>query len=95
MNKFVAIFDDGGTLPDVLTGTSSDLIKDVLKLSETAFVIQSPVGTPNLLDDVLIGDDPENYRVVLILKLNGSYSGYQNNDVWDWLDRSRELSAVG
>ena len=89
MNLFIAVFDSASDLPEALTGGKSDLIRDVMKLDDNVFVIRSPVERPAVLDDVLTCPEPSNCRVAVIFKLNGSYSGYQGNDVWDWLERAR------
>ena len=91
MNLFIAVFEDDENLPGALTGGVSDLIKDALRLSDTVFVIRSPVESPAAMDDVLIGEDRDDYRAALVLKLNGSYSGFQRKEVWEWLEKSAAM----
>lgn len=95
MNLFVVLFSDTD-VPDRIRRCESDLVQDAYVLpGERAVLMRSPVGDMSALVDTLLrnGEGEDDYHAAVILKLNGSYTGYHSTDLWNWLERSRRQAV--
>lgn len=58
-------------------------------LSENLYLVSSP-GTPQTIAKEIGLDGSESSASGVVLKLNGSYTGFYEPGVWDWLDLAYE-----
>ena len=85
MHLFAAFFRDGipADFEKRVNGLASG---QPYRLSENLLLFLSHVDNPQYLRDPL-GIDESTAGV--LLKLNGSYSGYFSKSLWDWLEEAR------
>ena len=57
-------------------------------LADNVLLIRSHAYTPEAMSDIMGFDDKQ--RVGVLFKLNGSYKGYQTEELWSWLAEKRE-----
>ena len=92
VNQFVVLFRDI-EVPEKIKSCESDLVQDAYVLpGDTAVLLRSPVVDISALVDPLLryGEGEDDYHAAVILKLNGSYTGYYATSLWDWLDKGRD-----
>ncbi len=68
------------------------LVQDVYALSDHDMLVRSEIADPRALA-ALMGFKGDDKHAGVILKLNGSYSGYYSPSLWDWLDEARDDTA--
>ena len=79
----VAIFEE--PIPDKVVDRAEELFdaENIFSLSNTVMLLRVYLEAPNSLKNVLYLTEGANAGVVF--KLNGSYSGYHDEELWDWL----------
>ena len=70
---------------------------DSFKLSDTSFLVASSAGAHELSTQLGLyrredesDAEAENRTAVVVLKLNGTYSGFHRRSLWDWLKRFKD-----
>lgn len=95
MNLFAIIFNDA-----ISAGTKAQLREtfadnNFFQLSDRVFLVRSYVSNPNNVSSIAgIGpskSDDEASRSGVVFRLNGSYYGYYNGRLWDWLAEHRPV----
>ena len=84
---FVAIFEEA--VPSNIVTRAKDLLsaENVYRLSDAVLLLRGPFANPDSLMNVLQLSEEANTGVVF--RLNGSYSGYHYERLWDWLKAGR------
>ncbi len=92
MNTFVIIFRDPFP-PDLKLNDTYAVVVDRFELSDKALLVRSYADSPQQIAQLfgMYGTE-EHPHVGVVLKLEGSYYGYYDSALWDWLGRSREVS---
>lgn len=89
MYEYIAIFQND--IPDSLDPNSA-IIPDHYKLSDDVLLLRSIIETPKGVAAALGMYDekgaPEHPGVLFALQ--GSYFGYADDEVWNWLQTARE-----
>ncbi len=81
---FIAVFEE--PTPDVaLERARAVSEEDVYQLSDHAVLLRGYYGSAKALAKTLGMQEP---TTGIVLRLNGSYSGYHYQSLWDWLDSS-------
>lgn len=94
MNTFVVIFRDPFP-PDLKFNDTHSVMLDSFKLSDRELLVRSYADSPKQIAQLLgMYGTEENPHIGVVLKLEGSYHGYYDSALWDWLERSREVSHV-
>ncbi len=91
MNTFVAVLRDEGVTMELMEELQSiGFIRGVYKLTDNALLVSCSAETPRVLSETLgmSSERPEPTSGV-VFKLNGSYFGYYDSDLWDWLTEAR------
>jgi hypothetical protein len=83
-----AAFFQGGIPSDFVEKAGSLSTGEPYRLSDNILLFQSYVDNPQYLRDPL-GIDASTTGV--LFKLNGSYSGYFSQSLWDWLKEARPV----
>lgn len=61
------------------------------ELSRYTFLIRSPISDTEYVRALFgLSEKSESPRVGVAFRLNGSYSGYHHDALWDWLAAARE-----
>ncbi len=86
MNQFVVIYREPISNSSVVNNA---LIADTFQLSDTVLLIRSSLDKTQHLAALLrmSGEEPDS-RIGVVLKLEGSYSGYYEDPLWDWLSQA-------
>ena len=94
MNVFLVHFTED--VPDEAIGRLEQVsATGVYSLDDKLLLVHSDVDNPRVLSvmlDMTQKADPPIGGVVL--KLNGSYAGYNSSELWTWLREAREESGV-
>ena len=94
MNTFVVICRDPFP-PDLKFNDTYAVIVDHFELSDRELLVRSHADSPQQIAQLLgMYGTEEHPHVGVVLKLEGSYYGYYHSALWDWLERSREISHV-
>lgn len=94
-NMFIVICDDPNECIEIQKIAQQTLGADTHKIADTVLLIRYVTENPRVLSDIfgMTGDHDEP-RIGLVLKLNGSRSGYYYAPVWEWFeDRERTVSG--
>lgn len=95
MNQFLVYFQESITPEKKQQIESAPLVSGLFQLSERDFVIRSYLSDPKLLAPVVgITGDTEGSAVGVVFRLNGSYWGYFDKDLWNWLMEERHEAAT-
>ncbi len=94
MNTFVVIFRDPFP-PDLTLNDTYAAVVDRFELSDKAFLVRSYADSPQQIAQIFGMYGTEDHpHVGVALKLEGSYYGYYDSALWDWLERLRVGSVV-
>ena len=86
MNLFIVLFDQPITDDIESEAKSNPLVRDAFKLSDHNMLIQSYVDNPKPPGESLgINSDSGESQVGVLFNLVGSYHGYYDSALWDWL----------
>ena len=90
MHSFVAVFRE--PIPsDTLEKAGQWPFEDAFLLADNAMVVLSDFGDPEPIRERLLSTEDEDapYHTAVIFRLNGSYSGFFDPDLWKWLKKAR------
>ena len=89
---FIAVFQE--KIPHEIAERAEENSR-TYRLADNLLLISLPDSGAASVVDMLMPDFDETDEpdVVVILKLNGSYSGYQKKRLWEWLDDSKEAGT--
>ena len=89
MALFIASFHEDP--PPGLLEKASKSFQSVYPLSSNTWIIRANADSTDMLSDFLGMDVSTHPRTIgMVFKLNGSYSGYHYERLWDWLEEARE-----
>ncbi len=88
-------------LQEPLTETSVDQMKDELKsheglfpFGENAWILKTNIDDIEYAREMFnLSAECETPQVGAVFKLNGSYSGYYYEPLWDWLKEARQVNG--
>ena len=88
MALFIASFHEDP--PDGLFEKASQGFQRVYSLSGNTWIVQANADVTDTVSDFLgMGKDTSPRTIGMVFKLNGSYSGYHYESLWDWLVEAR------
>ena len=94
MNLFAVIFR-GEAPARALEVANTVSRNEAFEISEGVFLVHSQIDSPEILGDMFgMSDDSGSPQIGVVFKLNGSYSGYYHNDLWEWLAEARERTSA-
>lgn len=94
MHIFLVIFEEAIASEAKEQAASDALPMESFLLSEYALLVGSPVSSPGHLRDLFgLSDESSPTNVGVVFRLNGSYAGYYDAEIWDWLQKAREESG--
>ena len=84
---YVAIFEDN--IPEGVVERAEGIFdsENIFRLSDTVLLLRVDLEGPKTLGNVL--DLADGAHTGVIFRLNGSYSGYHYEKLWDWLKAGR------
>ena len=95
MKFFLVLFD-----PEIASDVKERMANvnfETHSISENAMLVATTIDDALVVRNLLgFGKGKEVDRIGAVLKLNGSYSGYYYEGLWDWMEKIREghLSVV-
>lgn len=94
MNLYAVIFD-GKAPPGALEIANTVSRDEAFKISEGVFLVHSQIDDAGVLADMFgMEDRSRTPEFGVVFKLNGSYSGYFHNNLWEWLAEARERASA-
>ena len=87
MNQFIVVFNE--PYSDMI-GASNALIADKYELSDSVLLVRSVLDSPQQVAAQFNMSDEESgtLSVGVVLKLEGSYYGYNDPSLWNWLSKA-------
>ena len=91
MDQYLAVFKEpvAGEVDGELA--ANVVVNSTYVLSNHSLIIRSHAMTPKVISDLIgLSSGAEQHRTGVVFKLNGSYHGYYQSKLWDWLSENRE-----
>ena len=94
MTMFIAIFEED--IPSHILERAIDIYGDgMMQISDKVLLIRAYGDNPTTISTVLNqSSESESPQFGVVFNLTGSYSGYFNTALWDWLEETRDKGLV-
>ena len=93
MHLYMVVFEEAmSTSSEAFQKVTSISGNDPFQLTDFSLLMQTPIDNPQAIRDLLgIGEG----LTGAVFKLNGSYSGFYDEKLWEWLREAREQRVYG
>ena len=86
MNQFIVVFRE--PISDSSYANNA-LIADTFQLSDSALLVRSTLDSPRHVRTLFqMSGEETDPKLGVVLKLEGSYAGYDEDPLWDWLSQA-------
>ena len=86
MNQFIVVFREPIADSAVVNNA---LIADTFQLSDSALLVRSSLDSPGHVRRLFkMSSEEPDPNLGVVLKLEGSYAGYDDDPLWDWLSQA-------
>ena len=86
MNQFIVVFRE--PISDSAVANNA-LIADTFQLSDRVLLVLSSLDSPRHISTLFrMSGEEQDPPIGVVLKLEGSYSGYYEDPLWDWLSQA-------
>ncbi len=88
--KYIVVFDEEIPPEKVSDIEESPFIVDGYELAPHVLLVRSNVESPEMVGVITGLSGGESSKVGVVLQLNGSYHGYHQKSLWEWLGEDAE-----
>ena len=90
MNLFIIVFHKSITPEIENEVNSAPLVKQAFRVTDHDMLVQSYVDNSRVIaENIGIDGGLEEPPLGVVFRLEGSYSGYHDDALWDWLEAAR------